>query len=66
MRVTRIALALAAVLAVSGPALAQTLPGWTSGILVSYNLADVETAAPLQGFAAEVRLSGSRTRRSAS
>ena len=34
-----IALALAAVLAVSGPAFAQTLPGWTSGLLVSYNLA---------------------------
>ena len=55
MRVPRmIALALAAVLAVSGPALAQTLPGWTSGLLVSYNLADVEAADPLTGFAAEV------------
>ena len=51
---TPIALALAAVLAVSGPAFAQTLPGWTSGLLVSYNLADVEAADPLTGFAAEV------------
>ena len=43
-----------AFLAVSSPALAQTLPGWTSGLLVSYNLADVEAADPLTGFAAEV------------
>ena len=47
---------LAIVLALSVPALAQTVPGWTSGILVSYNLADVEAADPLAGFAAELDL----------
>ena len=52
-------LVLAIVLALSAPVLAQgggTVPGWTSGILVSYNLADVEAADPLTGFAAELDL----------
>ena len=61
MKFARTAVALAAVLvlALSTPALAQgggTVPGWTSGILVSYNLADVEAADPLAGFAAELDL----------
>ena len=59
MRFARIplvpALALAAVV-VASPASAQppAVTGWDSGVLISYNLADLETAAPLQGFAAEV------------
>ena len=63
MRFARIplapALALAAVV-VASPVAAQTVPGWDSGVLVSYNLADLETAAPLAGFSAEVdfRFSG--------
>ena len=38
------------------PALAQppAVPGWDSGVLISYNLADLETTTPLAGFSAEV------------
>ena len=65
MRFARIALALAAAVALAAVVVVAcpfrrhaqqppAVPGWDSGVLISYNLADLETAAPLQGFAAEV------------
>lgn len=62
MRFARIALAIALALAVSAPAHAQAPPPipadpFETGLLFSYNLAAVETAAPLSGFAAEVDFS---------
>ena len=55
MRIPRIALAFLAALALSMPAAAQsTVPGWDSGVLVTYNLANQGDVDPLDGLAVEV------------